>query len=225
MAEEQQPPSKLALVTGSTSGIGLGIARELVKRGHDVVLHGLGTPEVVQSAIQTCRQALPDGVQREFYHHGADLCDPTQISDMFQFIKSRYARGPDILVNNAGMQYVEPIEKMPVEKWDQVLAVNLSASFHTIRLALPGMRERGWGRIVNISSVHGLVGSPMKAPYVASKHGLVGLTKVVALETAGSGITCNAICPGWVLTPLVEAQLEARAEREGITVDEAKVLD
>jgi 3-hydroxybutyrate dehydrogenase len=215
--------SRLALVTGSTSGIGLGIARALASKGHDVMLHGFGTSEMVQSAIQTCCDAAPGVKQGVFHHHGADLCDPDQITDMFRFMEEKYSRGPDILVNNAGIQHVGPIESFPTDKWNELLAANLSASFHTIKLALPGMRERGWGRTVNIASVHGLVGSPLKAAYVAAKHGLVGLTKVVALETAGSGITCNAICPGWVLTPILDTQLQTVADRDGVSLEEAKM--
>ncbi|GBD41289.1 D-beta-hydroxybutyrate dehydrogenase [bacterium HR39] len=180
-----------------------------------MALNGFGEPERIAALVEEMRAR---GVRAE--HFAADLADPAQIARMMERIGERL--GPvEILVNNAGIQHVAPVESFPPEKWDAILAVNLSAAFHTIRLALPAMRERGFGRIVNIASAHGLVASVHKAAYVASKHGLVGLTKVVALETAGSDITCNAICPGWVRTPLVEAQIEARAKAEDVDVEEA----
>jgi len=206
---------RVALVTGSTSGIGLAIARALAREGADVALNGFGKPEQIAAIVAEMRDL---GVRSR--HFDADLSDPAQITRMMAEVRERL--GPvDILVNNAGIQHVAPIESFPPEKWDAILAVNLTAAFHTIRLALPDMRRRGFGRIVNIASAHGLVASVHKAAYVASKHGLVGLTKVVALETAGSDITCNAICPGWARTPLVEVQIEARARAEGVDVEEA----
>ncbi|WP_371366986.1 3-hydroxybutyrate dehydrogenase [Pseudomonas sp. QL9] len=192
---------KTALVTGSTSGIGLGIALSLARAGADILLNGFGNPAPALQAVADC------GVRVE--HHPADMSNPEQIAEMVEFAQARFGR-VDILVNNAGIQHVAPIEEFPVERWDSILAINLSSAFHTTRLLLPGMRERNWGRIINIASAHGLVGSAQKSAYVAAKHGLVGLTKVVALETATTGVTCNAICPGWVLTPLVQQQIDMR---------------
>lgn len=209
---------KLALVTGSTSGIGLAIARALAAQGADIVLNGFGDPE----AIEALREDLANEASVRVRYVGADLAKPDEIEDMVREIAGELG-GVDILVNNAGIQHVAPVQDFPPERWDAVLAVNLSACFHTIRLVLPHMLARGWGRIVNIASVHGLVASVHKAAYVAAKHGLVGLTKVVALETAETGVTCNAVCPGWVLTPLVQQQVEARAQREGIGIEEAKL--
>ncbi len=209
---------KLALVTGSTSGIGLAIARALAAQGADIVLNGFGDPE----AIGALREDLANEASVRVRYVGADLAKPDEIEDMVREIAGELG-GVDILVNNAGIQHVAPVQDFPPERWDAVLAVNLSACFHTIRLVLPHMLARGWGRIVNIASVHGLVASVHKAAYVAAKHGLVGLTKVVALETAETGVTCNAVCPGWVLTPLVQQQVEARARREGIGIEEAKL--
>ncbi|GBD43776.1 D-beta-hydroxybutyrate dehydrogenase [bacterium HR40] len=202
---------RLALVTGSTSGIGLAIARALAAEGADIVLNGFGDP----AAIEALREDLANEASVRVRYVGADLARPSEIEDMMREIEGELG-GIDILVNNAGIQHVAPVHEFPPERWDAVLAVNLSACFHTIRLALPSMLRRNFGRIVNIASVHGLVASVHKAAYVAAKHGLVGLTKVVALETAGTGVTCNAICPGWVRTPLVERQIEARAVREGV---------
>ncbi|VVP84379.1 D-beta-hydroxybutyrate dehydrogenase [Pseudomonas fluorescens] len=193
---------KTAVVTGSTSGIGLGIAKVLAKAGANIVLNGFGDA-----------QAALDEVGRlggKVAHHPADLADVAQIEALFAFAEAQFG-ALDILVNNAGVQHVAPVEQFPVEAWDKIIALNLSAVFHGSRLALPGMRARNWGRIVNIASVHGLVGSAGKAAYVAAKHGVIGLTKVVALETATTPITCNAVCPGWVLTPLVQKQIDERA--------------
>ena len=206
---------KVAVVTGSTSGIGLGVARALAARGADIVLNGFGEA----AAVEALRVELSRG-GRALYDP-ADMSKPEQIAALIANAEKRMG-SVDILVNNAGIQHVAPIEEFPAEKWDQVLSINLSSSFHTIRAALPGMRKRGWGRIVNIASAHGLVASTGKAAYVAAKHGLVGLTKVVALETAATGITCNAICPGWVLTPLVQKQIDALALKEKLTADEAR---
>jgi len=193
---------KTAVVTGSTSGIGLGIAHVLARAGADLILNGFG--DVNAAIAEVARHGTRIG------HHPADLGDVAQIEDLFSYAEREFG-GVDILVNNAGIQHVAAVEDFPVERWDAIIAINLSAVFHGTRLVLPGMRARNWGRIVNIASVHGQVGSTGKAAYVAAKHGVVGLTKVVGLETATSNITCNAICPGWVLTPLVQRQIDDRA--------------
>lgn len=203
---------KNAVVTGSTSGIGLGIARALKDAGAKVRLNGFGDAgELAKLAAEF------DG------HDSADMMDPGQIAGMIARAEQELG-SVDILVNNAGIQHVAPVEEFPVDKWYAVLSINLSSSFHTTKAALPGMRRRGWGRIVNVASTHGLVASTGKAAYVAAKHGLIGLTKVVALETAGTSITCNAICPGWVLTPLVQKQIDALAEREKLPEAQARRL-
>lgn len=193
---------KIALVTGSTSGIGLGIAEALARAGCEVVLNGFGEVETAREQIE--RYGVRAG------YHDADLADPARIEALLEYAEVEFG-GVDVLVNNAGIQHVAPIDEFPPERWDAIIAINLSAAFHTIRLALPGMKRRGWGRIINLASTHGLAGSAGKSAYVAAKHGMVGLTKAVALETALTPVTCNAICPGWVLTPLVERQIEARA--------------
>ena len=192
---------KTALVTGSTSGIGLGIARVLAGAGANVLLNGFGDPTAALAEVGSHGTRVA--------HHPADLGDIAQLEALFAYAQREFG-GVDILVNNAGIQHVAPVEEFPVERWDAIIALNLSAVFHCTRLGLPGMRERGWGRIINIASVHGQVGSLGKVAYVAAKHGVVGLTKVVGLETATSQITCNAICPGWVLTPLVQKQIDER---------------
>ena len=192
---------KTALITGSTSGIGLGIARVLAEAGADILLNGFGDPAAALAEVGQFGGKVA--------HHPADLADVAQLEALFAFAAREFG-GVDILVNDAGIQHVAPVEQFPVERWDAIIALNLSAVFHCTRLALPGMQQRGWGRIVNIASVHGQVGSLGKAAYVAAKHGVIGLTKVVGLETAKSRITCNAICPGWVLTPLVQQQIDAR---------------
>ncbi len=208
---------KNALVTGSTSGIGLGVARALAAAGANIILNGFGQAEEIS--------ALQDALTKEFGvkvdYHGADLSQVGQIEDLYTYVKQQCG-GIDILVNNAGIQHVATVEDFPVEKWDAVLAINLSAAFHTSRLALPYMQQKNWGRIINLASVHGLVGSVQKSAYVAAKHGLIGLTKVTALENAHTNVTCNAICPGWVLTPLVQKQVDARAERDGVDNETAK---
>ncbi|MDD2102148.1 MULTISPECIES: 3-hydroxybutyrate dehydrogenase [Pseudomonas] len=193
---------KTALVTGSTSGIGLGIALSLAKAGANLILNGFGDASKVIAEVEQFGGKVG--------HHPADVSDATQIADMIAYAEREFG-GVDILVNNAGIQYVAPVDEFPVERWDSIIAINLSSVFHSTRLSLPGMRAKGWGRVINIASVHGLVGSTGKAAYVAAKHGVIGLTKVVALETATSNITCNAICPGWVLTPLVQKQIDDRA--------------
>jgi 3-hydroxybutyrate dehydrogenase len=203
---------KVSLVTGSTSGIGLGIARALAKAGSAVVLNGLG---LAADIIRTRDQIEADFGVRVSYC-AADMADDDAIAEMIAATIAGNGR-LDVLVNNAGIQYVAPLEQFPVEKWDAILAINLSSAFHTTRLALPAMRGNKFGRIINIASAHGLVASPFKAAYVAAKHGIVGLTKVTALETAEDGITCNAICPGYVYTPLVEAQIDSQARAHGIS--------
>jgi 3-hydroxybutyrate dehydrogenase len=202
---------RVALVTGSTSGIGLGIAQALAGAGADIVLNGLGRDH--ENAAVRDGVASDHGVEAIF--SPADMTRPAAIAEMMAMTINRFGR-LDILVNNAGIQHVAPVDQFPIEKWDTILAINLSSAFHTIRLALPAMRQEKWGRIINIASAHGLVASPFKSAYVAAKHGIVGLTKVVALESAEHGITCNAICPGYVYTPLVEAQIEGQAKAHGI---------
>lgn len=193
---------KTALVTGSTSGIGLGIALVLAKAGANVILNGFGDAAPVIAEVAQFGGKVG--------HHPADVSDPAQIADMVDYAEREFG-GVDILVNNAGIQHVAAVEEFPIERWDSIIAINLSSVFHSTRLSLSGMRSKGWGRIVNIASVHGQVGSTGKAAYVAAKHGVIGLTKVVGLETATSNVTCNAICPGWVLTPLVQKQIDDRA--------------
>jgi 3-hydroxybutyrate dehydrogenase len=207
--------SKTALVTGSTSGIGLGIAKALARQGANIVLNGFGDVQAAKDEIAAL------GVAVEY--HGADMSKPAEIEDMMNFAASRFGR-VDILVNNAGIQHVARVEDFPVERWDAIIAINLSSAFHTSRLALPAMRAANWGRIINVASTHGLVASAEKSAYVAAKHGVVGLTKVIALETATTGVTCNAICPGWVLTPLVQKQVDAKAEALGLSNEEATKL-
>ncbi len=206
---------KVALVTGSTSGIGLGIARALAAAGANVVLNGFGAAE----EITTAKDAIEADHGVRALYSAADMTSPDAIAEMITATLGGLGR-LDILVNNAGIQHVAPLDQFPVAKWDQILAINLSSAFHTIRLALPAMRKQGFGRIINIASAHALVASPFKAAYVAAKHGIVGLTKVAALETAEEGITCNAICPGYVYTPLVEAQIDGQAKAHGISRDQ-----
>jgi len=203
---------KVSLVTGSTSGIGLGIARALASAGSAVVLNGFGVAgEIARTKDQLARDF---GVTVSY--SPADMTSAEEITHMITATLAEHGR-LDVLVNNAGIQFVAPLEQFPVEKWEAILSINLSSAFHTTRLALPAMRKNGYGRIINIASAHGLVASPFKAAYVAAKHGMVGLTKVAALETAEEGITCNAICPGYVYTPLVEAQIDGQAKAHGIS--------
>ena len=206
---------KTALVTGSTSGIGLGIAKALAKQGANIVLNGFGdhagpTAEVAALGVQVA-------------YHGADMSKPAEIETMVKFAEEKFGR-VDILVNNAGIQHVARVENFPIERWDAIIAINLSSAFHASRAVLPAMQKANWGRIINVASVHGLVGSAEKSAYVAAKHGIVGLTKVTALENAQSGVTCNAICPGWVLTPLVQKQVDAKAAALGLSNEEATKL-
>src|SRR5438552_6423182 len=208
---------KTAIVTGSTSGIGLGITSALAAQKCRVMLNGFGEP----AAIEKIRKDLSEQHGIKTAYSAADMAKPADIRALVASAEREL--GPvDILVNNAGIQHVAPIEEFPDDRWDAIIAINLSAAFHAVKAALPGMKRRGWGRIINIASAHGLVASGEKAGYVAAKHGLVGLTKVVAIETANNGITCNAICPGWVLTPLVQKQVEAKAQEAGISVERAK---
>ena len=202
---------RVSLVTGSTSGIGLGIARALASAGSAMVLNGFGKPEDI--AETQARIVSEFGVKVRY--SPADMSKPEPIADMIAMTLETFGR-LDVLVNNAGIQHVAPLEQFPVAKWEAILAINLSSAFHTMRAALPSMRKNKFGRIINIASAHGLIASPFKSAYVAAKHGIVGLTKVVALETAEANITCNAICPGYVYTPLVEAQIEGQAKSHGI---------
>ena len=206
---------KVALVTGSTSGIGLGIARAFAGAGASVVLNGFGAAD----EIARTRDAIETDYGVKAVYSAADMTSPDAIAEMIAATLEDLGR-LDILVNNAGVQHVAPLDQFPVAKWDQILAINLSAAFHTTRLALPAMRKQKFGRIINVASAHALVASPFKAAYVAAKHGIVGLTKVAALETAEEGITCNAICPGYVYTPLVEAQIDGQAKAHRISRDQ-----
>jgi 3-hydroxybutyrate dehydrogenase len=202
---------KVSLVTGSTSGIGLGIARALAAAGSEIILNGFGPPDEVAAA----RAAIARDFDVRVSYSPADMSKPAAIREMIE--KTLQSSGRlDILVNNAGIQHVAPLQDFPPEKWDAILAINLSSAFHTSRSALPSMLRNRWGRIINVASAHGLVASPFKSAYVAAKHGIVGLTKVIALETAEQGITCNAVCPGYVYTPLVEAQIDGQAKAHGI---------
>ncbi len=208
---------KTALVTGSTSGIGLGIAKALASEGVNIIANGFGDVDAAKAEIAQAGAA--HGIRVGY--HGADMSKPEQIEAMMTYADADFG-GTDILVNNAGIQHVANVEDFPVDRWDAIIAINLTSAFHTTRLAVPGMRKKNWGRILNIASAHGMVASAQKSAYVAAKHGIVGLTKAVALETAQTGVTCNAICPGWVLTPLVQKQVDARAEHGHISVEQAK---
>jgi 3-hydroxybutyrate dehydrogenase len=208
---------KTALVTGSTSGIGLGYARALAEQGANVTLNGFGNKDAIEQ--------LRVGIEKEFgvraFYSPADMSKPEQIADMVRATEKTFC-SLDILINNAGVQYVAPIEEFPIEKWNQIIAINLSSAFHTIRAAVPGMKSRKWGRIINTASAHSLVASPFKAAYVSAKHGLAGLTKTVALEVATFGITVNCISPGYVWTPLVEAQIPDTMKARGMTEEQVK---
>ncbi|WP_338828831.1 3-hydroxybutyrate dehydrogenase [Bradyrhizobium sp. 27S5] len=207
---------KVAIVTGSTSGIGLGIARELARLRADIVLNGFGDANEIE--------AIRGGIEREHgvrvSYDGADMSKEDAVRGLVTATVARFGR-LDIVVNNAGIQFTAPVEEFPAARWNAILAINLSAAFHSIAAAVPQMKKQRWGRIVNIASAHGLVGSTHKAAYVAAKHGLIGLTKVVGLETAGSGVTCNAVCPGWVRTPLVDKQINDIAAERGISQQDA----
>jgi 3-hydroxybutyrate dehydrogenase len=208
---------KSAIVTGSTSGIGLGIATSLAEQGCNVMLNGFGDKTEIERLKD--QLATKNGVKTAY--SAADMSKPDQVAKMVEDCVAQLG-SCDIVVNNAGIQFVAPVEDFPNDKWDAIIAINLSSAFHAVKAAVPHMKKKGWGRIINISSAHGLVGSDGKAAYVASKHGIIGFTKVVALDHANHGITANAICPGWVLTPLVQKQIEDKAKQQGISVQQAK---
>jgi 3-hydroxybutyrate dehydrogenase len=208
---------KVALVTGSTSGIGLGIAHALAGQGADLVMNGFGDPAEIEKLRATTAEKF--GVRAVF--KGADISKPAEVNAMVAEIEAELG-SLDILVNNAGVQFTANVEDFPDEQWDRIISINLSAVFHGMKAVIPGMKKRGWGRIINIASAHGLVASPQKVAYVAAKHGVLGATKVAAIELANDGITVNAICPGWVLTPLVQKQLDDRAKKEGRSVESLK---
>jgi 3-hydroxybutyrate dehydrogenase len=209
---------KTALVTGSTSGIGLATARALAADGANIMLNGFGDKDAIEKERA--------GLEKEFgikaRYSPADMSKPTEIAAMIATTEKEFG-ALDVLVNNAGIQHVANVEDFPLDKWDAIIAINLSSAFHGIRAAIPGMKKRKWGRIINIASAHGLVASAQKVAYVAAKHGIVGMTKVVAIEAANDGVTCNAICPGWVLTPLVQKQIDARAQASGQSVRKAEI--
>ncbi|HTL59190.1 MAG TPA: 3-hydroxybutyrate dehydrogenase [Candidatus Limnocylindrales bacterium] len=209
---------KAAIITGSTSGIGLGIAQALAAQGSDILLNGFGDATQIGNLQKTL--AATHGVRVSY--SGADLSKPAAVLAMVEQATNELGR-VDILVNNAGIQFTAPVQEFPIERWDAIIAINLSAVFHAIRAVLPQMLSRNWGRIINVASTHGLVASTHKAAYVAAKHGVLGLTKVVALETATTGVTCNAICPGWVLTPLVQKQIDELATRENLSPEAARM--
>ena len=215
MANTSELKGQVSLVTGSTSGIGMAMARALAGAGSNVVLNGLGDPATIEKE----RAGLAAEFNVEVRYHPADMTKPEQIADMVDFAHRELGR-LDLLLNNAGVQHVAPIEDFPIENWNQIIAINLSSAFHSIRAAVPIMKAQGRGRIVNLASAHALVASPFKSAYVAAKHGIYGLTKTVALETATFNITCNAICPGYVKTPLVDAQIADQAKARGMTPDQ-----
>lgn len=206
-----------ALITGSTSGIGAAIATRLASDGANVILNGFGDNEEIEAQ----RKGLEDRFNVRAGYSGADLTQADAIEGLMGYATAEFG-GADILVNNAGVQHVAPVEDFPVEKWNLIIALNLSAAFHTTRMAMPGMKQKGWGRIINTASAHALVASPFKSAYVAAKHGIAGLTKVIALEGATDGVRCNAICPGYVYTPLVEGQIADTAASRGISEEEVK---
>lgn len=208
----------IVFITGATSGIGLGIARQVAKAGHIIAFNGLADDEQINAVVQELTLLGAAGC----HYFSGDMRKPDEIRAMMAAAEAELGR-IDVIVNNAGIQYVAPVEEFPTDKWDDIIAINLSASFHTIAASLVGMKARGFGRIINISSVHGLIASVNKSAYIAAKHGLVGLTKTIALEAATDGVTVNAICPAWVRTPLVEAQIEARAKANGTSVDQEAV--
>lgn len=207
---------KNAIVTGSTSGIGLAIARALAGQGCNIVINGMGDKATIDALVAE----IASTYSVKTFYSAADMTEPVEIRQMVADCTAKFG-GVDILINNAGIQFTATVEEFPEEKWDAIIAINLSSSFHSIKASVPLMRKGGYGRIINIASVHGLVGSAHKSAYVAAKHGIVGLTKVVALETAEANITCNAICPGWVHTPLVQKQIEDKAKAESISVEQA----
>ena len=209
---------RTAVVTGSTSGIGKGIVTALAEAGANVMLNGFGD----SGDIEAQRADIEARFGIKTAYHGADMTKPAEICDLMAEAEGQFGQ-VDILVNNAGIQHTDEIEGFPDERWDAVIAINLSSSFHTTKAVISGMKQRGWGRIINISSVHGLVASVQKVAYIAAKHGLIGMTKVTALEAAGTGVTCNAICPGWVKTPLVMEQIQARADQDRISTDQATI--
>ena len=208
---------KTAVITGSTSGIGLGLARGFAQAGANVVINGLGDPD----EIEKTRSELDAEAQGTIAYDGADMTNPDQIEALVAGTIDRFG-AVDILVNNAGIQFVSPVEEFPRDRWDLIININMNSAFHTARAAVPGMKAKGWGRIINIASAHGLVASPFKSAYVTAKHGVVGMTKTIALEVAEDGVTCNAICPGYVLTPLVEAQIPNTAKARGMTEEQVK---
>jgi 3-hydroxybutyrate dehydrogenase len=208
--------NRTAIVTGSTSGIGLGIARALAADGASIMINGFGDASTIEAVK---KEIAGMGVQVDY--HPADMTKPEQIADLVKVTSERFG-SVDILVNNAGIQHVALIEDFPIERWDSIIAINLSSAFHTMKHALPLMKAKNWGRVINIASAHGLVASAQKSAYVAAKHGIIGLTKAAALESATTGVTVNAICPGWVLTPLVQKQIDARAAEKGLSPDAAK---
>ena len=208
----------IVFITGATSGIGLGIAQQVAKAGHIIAFNGLADDEQINAVVQELTLLGAAGC----HYFSGDMRKPDEIRAMMAAAEAELGR-IDVIVNNAGIQYVAPVEEFPTEKWDDIIAINLSASFHTIAASLGGMKARGFGRIINISSVHGLIASVNKSAYIAAKHGLVGLTKTIALEAATDGVTVNAICPAWVRTPLVEAQIEARAKANGTSIDQEAV--
>ncbi|WP_299588083.1 3-hydroxybutyrate dehydrogenase [uncultured Tateyamaria sp.] len=209
--------TRTAIITGSTSGIGLGIVEAFAARGMNIMLNGFGDADEIE-ATRAALDAVSDGTVA---YHGADMTKPEEIEDLIRTTETMFG-AVDVLVNNAGIQHVSPVEDFPLAKWDAIIAINMSSAFHTIRAALPGMKARKWGRIINVASAHGLVASPFKSAYVTAKHGIVGLTKTVALEAAADGVTVNAVCPGYVLTPLVEGQIPDTAKARGLTEEEVK---